>query len=74
MAATINLDDLLTTKETAVVLGVSPNTLEMWRWKRKGPPFVRLGDEQGAAVRYLRSELMKWIAARSFSNAGAGHE
>ena len=62
MAATIYIDDLLTTKETAAVLGVSTITLEMWRSKRKGPPFVKLGDGPGAAVRYRRSELAEWLS------------
>jgi predicted DNA-binding transcriptional regulator AlpA len=72
MPSTIDLDDLLTTKETSAVLGVKPNTLEIWRHKGKGPPFVRLGDEPGVAVRYLRSELKAWLAARS-SRSEASH-
>jgi len=71
MTKTVSLDDLLTTKEAATVLGVKPNTLEIWRTKGKGPPFLRLGDGPCAAVRYLRSALMEWLASRSFASTSA---
>jgi len=33
------------------MLGLAPNTLEIWRWKGKGPDFIRIGDKtvQGRA-------------------------
>lgn len=37
--------------------GMSRNTLSMWRWKGKGPPFVKLGR----AVRYPESGLIAWL-------------
>jgi predicted DNA-binding transcriptional regulator AlpA len=30
------------------------------RWKRKGPPFIRIGR----AVRYVETELLQWLAER----------
>ena len=72
MAAT-DIDDLLTTKEAAAFCRLSPITLEMWRPKGKGPPFVKLGDGPGAAVRYRHSQLIAWVDARSSARAGADH-
>ena len=51
---------LLTTKEAAHVLGLSPAMLERLRWMRQGPPFIR-PTGFGRAVRYLRQDLIKWI-------------
>jgi predicted DNA-binding transcriptional regulator AlpA len=56
-----NLDDLLTTKHVAAWLGVSVQTLEIWRCKRKGPPFVRLGPR---SIRYRRGDVLAWLAER----------
>ncbi len=36
------MQNLLSTKEAAALLGVAPTTLEMWKAQRK-IPFVRLG-------------------------------
>lgn len=71
MAATVNLDDLLTNEEAASLLGIKANTLEIWRHKGKGPPFIKLGDTPQAPVRYLRSKVSEWLAARSFANTSA---
>lgn len=67
----VNLDDLLTTKEAASVLGVKPNTLEIWRHKGKGPPFVRLGDGPCAPIRYVRVQLAGWLGSRSYAHTSA---
>ena len=37
-------DDLLTTAETAAILGLKINTLEIWRVYGKGPVYVKMGD------------------------------
>ena len=66
MATTIDLDDLLTTKEAAKLLGLQFNTLEIYRHQGKGPPFLKLGDETSSAVRYQRSVLSAWLAQRAF--------
>lgn len=71
MTTFIDLNDLLTTKETSSVLGVKPNTLEIWRHKGKGPPFIRLGDGPCAPVRYLRSTLNSWLVSHSFASTSA---
>ena len=49
---------LLTTDETARVLGLSPKTLRNWRLRGEGPTAVKLGS----AVRYPRSTIDSYIA------------
>jgi predicted DNA-binding transcriptional regulator AlpA len=68
MTTTIDLDDLLTTKEAATLLGLKYGTLEIWRSKGQGPEFLKLGDSNGAAVRYQRSVLTAWLAQRAYKS------
>jgi predicted DNA-binding transcriptional regulator AlpA len=51
----------LTEQEVAARFGLSVATLRAWRWKRKGPRFVRLGR----AVRYLPDDLDKFVEVNS---------
>ena len=48
------------TREAAELLGLSPRTLETYRWRGGGPAFSRFGS----SVRYLRSHLVAWAEAR----------
>ncbi len=57
--------DLLTNEEAAALLGIKPNTLEIWRTKGKGPKFIKLGDSKQAAIRYLRCEVLAWREAQT---------
>ena len=50
-------DVLLTESQAAELLQISIRTLQAWRLRRSGPPYVQLGR----AVRYRRSDLMGWI-------------
>ena len=54
-------DDLLTTKQVAAWLGVSAQTLEIWRGQGKGPPFVLLAKR---SIQYMRSRVLKWLYER----------
>ena len=54
-------DALLLTAEVAFLLGLSPRTLEAWRLRGGGPPFVAVTPK---AVRYRRCDLKAWIEAR----------
>ena len=47
----------LTTKQAAARLTLSPNTLEVWRVRGKGPRYVKLGR----AVRYRESDLDEFV-------------
>jgi hypothetical protein len=50
-------DDLLTEAEAAAELGVKPSTTRVWRWKRIGPSYIKIGDR---IVRYSRGELRRF--------------
>ena len=63
--------DLLSNEEAAALLGIKPNTLEIWRTKGKGPEFVKLGHTKSAPIRYLRTKIFVFIEARSFTSTSA---
>jgi predicted DNA-binding transcriptional regulator AlpA len=50
-------DKYLTERTAAALLDVSERTLQGWRWRGGGPPFVKLGR----AVRYPPIELRAWL-------------
>ncbi len=56
---------LLTRDEAAALLAVSPGTLSRWAAERMGPPFVKLGPSDKAAVRYPADGLEEFISART---------
>ncbi len=57
-----HLPALLTTEQTALILGVKPATLQNWRsLGRHALPFVRVGR----LPRYRTSDLADWIAGRT---------
>lgn len=51
---------VVTSSETARLLGVSAKTLSNWRSQGRGPRYLRLGAAHGG-VRYRRSDLEAWI-------------
>lgn len=61
--ATVDLDELLSNEQVAAILGVKPNTLEIWRCKGKGPAFIKLGTHPSSPIRYQRSRVTAWIEA-----------
>jgi hypothetical protein len=48
--------DRLTTREAAALIGVTPNTLDVWRCRNVGPPYFKLTG----LIRYDKAELLKW--------------
>jgi predicted DNA-binding transcriptional regulator AlpA len=54
-------NELLSQREVAVRLGVSARTVEGWRARGVGPPYLRLSAR---AVRYRSSDLEQWLARR----------
>jgi hypothetical protein len=50
--------------DAAAYLGLRPQTLRLWRSKKKrrGPAYVKLGDGPGARVRYRIADLDAWLA------------
>lgn len=54
-------NELLSQREVAVRLGVSARTVEGWRARGVGPPYLRLSAR---AVRYRSSDLEQWLDRR----------
>lgn len=50
----------LTLPKAAEYLGLSPNTLYVWRHRRQGPPSFRMGRR----VMYRISALDEWVASQ----------
>ena len=59
----VDLDSLLTESEASEFLKVSVRTVQAWRLRVAGPPFVHVGR----AVRYRRRDLLAWIEANTVS-------
>jgi predicted DNA-binding transcriptional regulator AlpA len=49
----------LNVESTAAYLGISRNTLYVWRHRRQGPPSFRMGP--GGRVMYRRDLLDAWL-------------
>lgn len=71
MSNMIDVGDLLSNKQAARLLGIQPNTLEIWRVQGKGPVFLKLGDQPQSTVRYLRSTVIEWAAQRAYQSTSA---
>lgn len=52
-----NYESLLTEREAAKFLGLSHRTLQTWRQKGWGPPFLKLGF----SVRYHKQDLQNFM-------------
>jgi DNA-binding transcriptional MerR regulator len=50
-------DHLLTELQAASLLNLSVRTLQAWRARGAGPPFVKAGR----AIRYRRRDLLRWL-------------
>lgn len=71
MTVSVELNDLLTNEQTATMLGIKPNTLEIWRHKGKGPAFIKLGTHPSSPIRYQRSRVMAWIDANTHASTSS---
>jgi predicted DNA-binding transcriptional regulator AlpA len=56
-----NPDDLLTSAQTAHLLGYSKEWVECGRSRGWGPPFIRLSPRR---VRYRRGDIKAWLNER----------
>ena len=50
--------DLLTQEQAAALLHVKPDTLTVWRHRRQGPKFVRIGKRR---IAYLRQQVTDFV-------------
>ena len=55
---------LLTNDQTAELIGLKSNTLEIWRWQGKGPVYRKIGR----LVRYAESDVLAWLDAQTRQN------
>ena len=60
----------LTVKRTAAYLGISENTLYVWRHRREGPPSFRMSGR----VMYRVSVLDEWIAQQEAADSRSNPE
>lgn len=51
------MTEFLTDKDIAALLKVSPTTPAVWRMRRIGPPYLRVGR----TVRYRRESFERWL-------------
>ena len=59
----------LTEKEFSARFGISPRTVQRWRYAGEGgPPFVRAGLRR---IRYRLSDCEAWAASRTFQSRAA---
>lgn len=58
------LSGAMTTKEAAAYIGMSPATLNGWRFEGVGPVYLRMGTGRRAKIAYLREDLDAWLRAR----------
>lgn len=49
---------LIDSHVTADILGITVNTLQIWRHQGKGPRYVKLSRR---AVRYQKKDVLDWI-------------
>lgn len=58
---------LLNSEQAATLLGIKPQTLDVWRCtKRVSIPFVKVGR----AVRYRREDVLRFIERNTVAAAG----
>jgi hypothetical protein len=55
-------DQLLTTQQTAAIIGMSDQWLEVGRIKGYGPRYIRLAPK---IIRYRRGDLRAWLKQRA---------
>lgn len=60
VSMTCSAPAFLSLTKAADYLGISPNTLYVWRHRRQGPPSFRMGGR----VMYRISALNEWITAQ----------
>ena len=51
-------EKLLDTSNVSELLGVTKNTLQIWRHQGKGPKYIKLSKR---AVRYRESDVVEWV-------------
>lgn len=63
---------LLTEKQASELMGLSIQTLAIYRKNGSGPASVRLTDSVRSRIRYEEKAINRWIAQRSRIATGTG--
>lgn len=63
-ATAISPTAILTTKEAADFLKMSPRTLANWRLRGEGPRFFHLTGNPKSPVRYRLQDILDWAEAQ----------
>lgn len=67
-------DDVVSRKDAAALIGVSPRTTEDWARDGKGPPFHKFGTGRSARIVYRVGDLLAWLEAQRRSSTTTTHE
>jgi predicted DNA-binding transcriptional regulator AlpA len=62
-------DQLMSLRDVADLLEVSPNTIYYWRYQGTGPK----GHRVGRWIRYWRSDVLAWMSERADPVSGLSH-
>jgi hypothetical protein len=65
MSESLSHLELIDNNKAAGLLDVKPATLEQWRYRKKGPPFLRIGR----SIRYNLSDLHAWVSGSKVAPA-----
>ena len=68
---TLKDDQLLTTRQAAVVAARTPKTMRQMRSERVGPRCLKMGTSKQARTYYRRSDLERWIVENAHVVGGA---
>jgi hypothetical protein len=61
-------DDVVSRKDAAALIGVSPRTTEDWARDGKGPAFRKFGTGRSARIVYRVGDLLTWLDAQRRSS------
>lgn len=61
------MQQLIDTRVAALLLGISPGTLENWRVRGEGPPFLKTPGRTGK-VMYDPADIATWRDQRRFAS------
>jgi hypothetical protein len=64
-------NSVVSNDEAARLLGITPNTLKLWRCKGRGPKFIKFGETKQSGVGYEVADIEAWKAARKFASTTA---
>ena len=67
--ASLDPDALFTESQASEFLQISVRTLQAWRVRGGGPPFVKCGR----SVRYRRRDLLSWVDQETVEHTSGAH-